>query len=69
VSNQFADRELQARLLRETRELNERRIKIESSIKAVDAASKLRIENGALRDIEAYKHLLRLASLPTRCTR
>jgi hypothetical protein len=47
MPNQFADRELQAKLLRETHELNKRRTAIESSIKAVDAASKLRMENEA----------------------
>lgn len=60
MSNQFADKELQAKLLRETYELNKRRIEIESSIEAVDAASYLRIEKEARRDIEAYKHRLRL---------
>ena len=56
----FADGELQARLLRETHELNEKRLKLESAIRAVDAASKLRLEQAALRDIEAYRHRQRL---------
>jgi len=56
----FADRELEARLLRETHELSERRLKLESAIRAVDAASKLHMEKAALRDIEAYRHLQRL---------
>jgi phosphatidylserine/phosphatidylglycerophosphate/cardiolipin synthase-like enzyme len=60
MSMPFADRELQARLLRETYELNERRLKLESAIRAVDAASKLHLEKAALRDIEAYRHLQRL---------
>ena len=54
----FADRELEARLLRH--ELSERRLKLESAIRAVDAASKLHMEKAALRDIEAYRHLQRL---------
>jgi len=37
------------RLLRETHELNERRLKLESAIRAVDAASKLRLENDTSR--------------------
>jgi hypothetical protein len=60
MSMPFADGELQARLLRETHELNEKRLKLESAIRAVDAASKLRLEQAALRDIEAYRHLQRL---------
>jgi AmiR/NasT family two-component response regulator len=60
MSMPFADRELQARLLRETHELDKKRLDLESAIKAVDAASKLRMENAALRDIEAYRHLHRL---------
>jgi hypothetical protein len=60
MSMPFPDRELQARLLRETRELNERRLKLESAIRAADATSKLQLEKAALRDIEAYRHLQRL---------
>ena len=60
MSMPFADRELQARLLRETHELNERRLKLESAIRAADAASKLHLEKAALRDIEAYRHFQRL---------
>jgi hypothetical protein len=60
MSMPFADRELQARLLRETHELNERRLKLESAIRAADATSKLHLEKAALRDIEAYRHLQRL---------
>ncbi|HEY6364172.1 MAG TPA: hypothetical protein VI585_05205, partial [Candidatus Binatia bacterium] len=40
--------------------LNERRLKLESAIRAADAASKLHLEKAALRDIEAYRHLQRL---------
>ena len=63
MSMPFADRELQAKLLRETyelNELNERRLKLESAIRAADAASKLHLEKAALRDIEAHRHLQRL---------
>jgi hypothetical protein len=60
MSMLFADRELQARLLRETHELYERRLKLESAIRAADAASKLHLEKAALRDIEAYRHFQRL---------
>ena len=60
MSMPFADSELQAGLLRETHELNERRLKLESAIRAADAASKLHLEKAALRDIEAYRHLQRL---------
>ena len=52
-----ADRELQARLLREIHALNERRLKLESDIRALDTASNLHIEKAALRDIDAYRHL------------
>lgn len=54
----FADTELQARLLQEIRELYEKRGKLEAGIRAVDAATKLRIEQEALLDIAAYKALL-----------
>jgi hypothetical protein len=67
MSMPFADRELQAKLLRETyelNELNERRLKLESAIRAADAASKLHLEKAALRDIEAYRHLERLHLKP-----
>ena len=52
-----ADRELQARLLKEIHALNERRLKLESDIRALDTARNLHMEKGALRDIDAYKHL------------
>jgi hypothetical protein len=55
-----ADRELQARLLKEIHALNERRLKLESDIRALDVARNLHMEKGALRDIDAYKHLDRL---------
>jgi hypothetical protein len=54
----FADTEVQARLLREMRELYEKRGALEAGIRAVDAATKLRIEKEASLDIAAYKALL-----------
>ena len=56
----FAEREVEARLLRETHDLSERRLKLESAIRAVDAANKIHMEKAALRDIEAYRHHQRL---------
>ena len=55
----FADKEVQARLLREIQELYEKRGKLEADIRAVDAVSKLRMEKAALQDINAYKNRLR----------
>lgn len=57
----YADTEIQARLLKEIKELYERRGKLEEDIKAVDAMSKLRNEKAALRDIELYRSLHRRA--------
>jgi hypothetical protein len=59
----FADIEVQARLLREMRELYEKREKLEASIRAVDIAINLRIEKAASFDIDAYRavNLLRQA--------
>jgi hypothetical protein len=51
----FANLEVQARLVREMRELYEKRGKLEASIRAVDTARTLRIEKDALLDIAAYK--------------
>src|SRR5215475_5029394 len=42
------------------RRMKERRLKLESAIRAADAATKLHLEKAALRDIEAYRHLQRL---------
>jgi len=53
----YADTEIQARLLKEIKELYERRGKLEDDIKAVDAMSKLRNEKAALHDIELYRRL------------
>ncbi|MPZ78225.1 MAG: hypothetical protein GEU77_17075 [Deltaproteobacteria bacterium] len=58
----FADKEVQARLLKEIQELYEKRGKLEADISAVDAVSKLRMEKAALQDIDAYKNLQRLRS-------
>jgi hypothetical protein len=54
----FADTEIQARLVREMRELYEKRGKLEAGIRAVDIARSLRIEKDALIDIAAYRALL-----------
>ena len=54
----FADTEVQARLIREMRELYEKRGKLEAGIRAVDTARTLRIEKDALRDIAMYRALL-----------
>jgi hypothetical protein len=54
----FADTEVQARLIREMRELYEKRGKLEAGIRAVDTARSLRIEKDALLDIAAYRALL-----------
>jgi hypothetical protein len=51
----LADMEVQARLVREMRELYEKRGKLEAGIRAVDQARTLRIEKDALLDIAAYK--------------
>ena len=54
----FADTEVQARLMREMRELYEKRGKLEAGIRAVDAARTLRMEKDALHDIATYRALL-----------
>ena len=54
----FADTEVQARLMREMRELYEKRGKLEAGIRAVDAARTLRMEKDALHDIAMYRALL-----------
>ena len=51
----LADMDLQARLIREMRDLYEKRGKLEAGIRAVDTARALRIEKDALLDIAAYK--------------
>lgn len=61
----FADKELQAKLLREIQELYEKRGKLEADIRAVDAQSKLRMEKGALTEIDTYRSLLSRRSQPS----
>jgi hypothetical protein len=51
----FADREFQARLLREIQEVNAKKRKLEEDIRTVDAVSKLLIDNAARDDIDAYR--------------
>ena len=51
----FADMDLHARLIREMRDLYEKRGRLEAGIRAVDTARTLRIEKDALLDIAAYK--------------
>ena len=60
---QSADRELQARLLKEISELYARKQKLEDSIRSVDAVTLSLHQTAALRDIEAYK---RQRSLPAK---
>jgi hypothetical protein len=61
----FADKEVQARLLREIQELYEKRGQIEADIRALEAKSKLRIEKAALQEIDAYKNLNRTRAQPS----
>jgi hypothetical protein len=50
------DTELQATLLRELIEVNEKKRKLEENLRAADVRSKLLIESAARKDIEAYKN-------------
>jgi len=50
------DTELQAMLLRELIEVNEKKRKLEENLRAADVRSKLLIESAARKDIEAYKN-------------
>jgi hypothetical protein len=50
------DTELQATLLREIIEVNEKKRKLEESLRTADVRSKLLIDNAARKDIEAYKN-------------
>jgi hypothetical protein len=52
---QSADRELQARLLKEISELYARKQKLEDAISSVDAVTLSLHQTAALRDIEAHK--------------
>jgi hypothetical protein len=54
----FADTEVQARLIREMRELYETRGKLEGTIRAINRAKNLRIEKDALVEISTYKAIL-----------
>jgi hypothetical protein len=51
----FADREFQARLLREIQEVSAKKRKLEEDIRTVDAVSKLLIDKAARQDIDAYR--------------
>ena len=55
----IADNEVQARIMKEIKELYEKRGKLEADIRAVDALNKHLMETGALRDIDAYRTLHR----------
>ena len=50
------DTELQATLLREIIEVNEKKRKLEENLRAADVRSKLLIDSAARKDIEAYKN-------------
>jgi dephospho-CoA kinase len=50
------DTELQARLLREIIEVNEKKRKLEENLRTADVRSKLLIDSAARKDIEAYKN-------------
>jgi hypothetical protein len=50
------DTELQATLLGQVIEVNERKRKVEESLRTADVRSKLLIDSAARRDIEAYKN-------------
>jgi len=58
-----SDTELQARLLREIIDLNEKKRKIEEDLRTADARSKLLIESAARKDIEAYKNRHRVTEV------
>ena len=53
----LADTELQAQIFAEIQKLNGKRRKLEEDIRAVDVANRLRVEQAALRDIDAYRNL------------
>ena len=60
-----ADTELQATLSREIIEVNEKKRKLEESLRTADVRSKLLIDSAARKDIEAYKNRRGLPKLPT----
>ena len=49
------DRDLQARLLKETSELYARKQKLEDDLRQLDAVNNSLQDTAAIRDIEAYK--------------
>jgi hypothetical protein len=49
------DTELQARLLRETIEVEEKKRKLEAALRALDVRMQLLLDRAARKDIEAYK--------------
>jgi hypothetical protein len=54
----MADADCQAvkiRLQQELKEANARKLRLEESIRTLDAASTILIEKGALKEIEAYR--------------
>ncbi len=55
VSTDAIDRELQARLLKETSDLYARKQKLEADIRSLDAVNNSLQGTAALRDIEAHK--------------
>lgn len=50
------DTELQARLLRETIEVEEKKRKLEAALSALDVRMQLLIDRAARKEIEDYKH-------------
>ena len=52
----ISNTELQARLLREAIEVNEKNRKVEENLRTADVRSKLLIDSAARKDIEAYKN-------------
>jgi hypothetical protein len=46
---------IKMRLQQELKEANAKKLKLEESIRTLDAASKILIEKGALKEIEAYR--------------
>ena len=50
------DTELQATLLREIIEVNEKKRKLEENLRTADVRSKLLIDSAARKDIEAYRN-------------
>ena len=49
------DTELQARLLRDTTRITEKKRKLEDAVRAADARNKLFIDSAAQKDIESFK--------------